>query len=559
MFFGKSLPLGDPAALRFRMATLKTGAWLGIAMVVAGLAYFGLTWDAGNRPLLAAIGIAVGMSDVAVLLAPMERIVAGRWRESFFLGWTTLTVAVLLLLGALDSTEPSPLTLPLMMPMLFAGMSYPPASARICCAAAVFGYGAETLILGQASAFSGFLFMVLLWTAGMCLWQAHNREQQYEELERQRDELARVAESDPLTEALNRRGFEDLLGRELAEAARAGRPLTLAVVDLDDFKAVNDREGHSAGDALLRETVKRLDRVLRPMDAVGRLGGDEFAVLFPGVGGTDAQVAVDRLCDALADLAPASIGHSCFPADGVSPEELSKQADLRLYAAKAKRGRREETLELSWAAALADAVDRRTGGTHQHSRQVAAYAAAIARGLGWNQQQLGLLQIAAMLHDVGKVCIPDRILNKPGKLEPAEYEEVKRHAVIGAEMVARIDGLDGIVAWVRHSHERLDGSGYPDGLTGETIPEASRILLTADAFDAITSDRPYRRALSVEAALAELERHAGTQFDARCVATLAAALATRRPTLNGVVANSNLDPGSREPTTPQLEIVRATG
>jgi diguanylate cyclase (GGDEF)-like protein/putative nucleotidyltransferase with HDIG domain len=527
MFFGKSPPLTDAATLRFRTATLNTGAWLGIAMVAVGLAYFGFTWDAGNRPLLAGIAIAVGVSDAGVLLAPMKRVVAGRWREGFFLAWTLSTVAVVLLLGALDPTEPSPLTLPLMMPMLFAGMSYPPASARISCAAAVSGYGAEVLILGQISAFSGFLLMVLVWTAGMCLWQAHNREQQREELERQRDELARIVDIDPLTEALNRRGFEDLLGRELAEATRGSTPLTLAVLDLDDFKAVNDHGGHAAGDALLRETVHRLTHVLRPMDAVGRLGGDEFAVLLPRTGDVEAQAALSRLHDALADLAPASIGYSCFPVDGVRPEELSKQADLRLYVAKAKRhrGGQEGALELSWASALADAIDRRMNGTHRHSRQVAEYAVAIARGLGWDERRLGLLRLAATLHDVGKVSVPDRILNKPGRLDAGEYEEMKQHTVVGAEMLARIGGLDEIVPWVRHSHEHVDGSGYPDGLVGEAIPAASRILLTADAFDAMTADRPYRQGLPVEAALDELDRHAGTQFDADCVTKLAAVLA----------------------------------
>jgi diguanylate cyclase (GGDEF)-like protein/putative nucleotidyltransferase with HDIG domain len=527
MVFGKSPPLTAAASLRFRMATLNTGAWLGIAMVTVGLAYFGLTWDDGNRPALAGIAIAVGVTDVAVLLMPMKQIVAGRWRESFFLAWTLSTVAVVLLLGALDPADPSPLTLPLMMPMLFAGMSYPPASARICCAAAVSGYGAEVLILGQASAFSGFLLMVLVWTAGMCLWQAHNREQQREELERQRDELARIVDIDPLTEALNRRGFEELLRRELAEAARGETSLTLAVLDLDDFKAVNDHAGHAAGDALLRETVRRLTHVLRPMDAVGRLGGDEFAVLLPRTGEVEAQAALGRLSEALADLVPASVGYSCFPADGVSLEGLSKQADLRLYVAKAQRqrGPKEGALELSWASALADAIDRRMNGTHRHSRQVAEYAVAIARGLGWDERRLGLLRLAATLHDVGKVSVPDRILNKPGGLDPDEYEEIKQHTVVGADMLARIGGLDEIVPWVRHSHEHVDGSGYPDGLVGEAIPAASRVLLTADAFDAMTSDRPYRQGLPVEAALGELKCHAGTQFDADCVAKLATVLA----------------------------------
>jgi diguanylate cyclase (GGDEF)-like protein len=496
MTFARSPPLQDVAALRFRMATLTTGVWLGIAMVAAGEAYFALTWDQGNRPLLAALGLAVAVFDLGVLLLPMKRIVAGRWREMFFLGWTLSNVAVLLLLGAVDPSEPSPLTLPLLMPMLFAGMSYPRASARICCAAVVFGYAAEALILGHEFAFSGLFVMVLTCTAGMCLWQASNRERQHDELERQRDELARISLTDPLTEALNRRGFEDRLGRELADAVRSGRPLTLAVLDLDDFKAVNDREGHGAGDALLRETVRRLSEVLRPHDSLGRLGGDEFAVLFPGAGETDFKVVVDRLRDALTGSVPASIGHSCFPGDGDSPEALFGHADRRLYAAKAElpRERRNDALELRWATAMADAVDRRVDGTHQHSRRVAEHAAAIARGLGWGEPQLARLRLAVTLHDVG------------------------------AEILEQIGGLDEVAAWVRHSHEHVDGSGYPDGLAGDAIPAASRIVLVADAFDAMTSERPYRRPLTIEGALAELQRHAGTQFDAVCVAALTAAL-----------------------------------
>jgi diguanylate cyclase (GGDEF)-like protein len=508
------------------MATLKAGVWLGLGMIAAGLAYFALTWDAGNRPFLAATGLAVAVSDLGILLLPMERIVAGRRRELFFLTWTLSNVAVLLLLGALDPTEPSPLSLPLMMPMLFAGMSYPRASARISCAAVVFGYGTEALVLGQDFAFSAFFAMVLLWTAGMCLWQARNRELQHDELERQRDELARVSLTDPLTDALNRRGFEDRLGRELADAGRSGRPLLLAVLDLDGFKSVNDRDGHAAGDALLRETVERLTGVLRPLDVVGRLGGDEFAVLFPGAGRVNAEDLVGRLRDTLADRVPASFGYSCFPTDGVHPEELFKQADVRLYAAKAARPRQRDdrAIELIWATALADAVDRRMDPSHQHSRKVAEYAAVIARGMDWEEPRLGTLRLAATLHDVGKVGIPDRILNKPGKLDRAEYDELKRHTIVGAEMLARIEDLDEIVPWVRHSHEHIDGSGYPDGLAGEDIPAASRIVLVADAFDAMTSDRPYRRAFTVAAALAELELHAGTQFDADCVAALSAAV-----------------------------------
>jgi len=531
MSFARSPPLQDEAALRFRMATLTTGVWLGIAMVAAGEVYFVLTWDQGNRPLLVGLGLAVALCDLGVLLLPMKRIVAGRWRELFFLAWTLSNVAVLLTLGALDPTEPSPLILPLLMPMLFAGMSYPRTSARICCGAVVVGYAAEAVILGHDFAFSGLFVMVLAWTAGMCLWQASNRERQHEELEHQRDELARISLTDPLTEALNRRGFEDQLGRELADAVRSGNPLTLAVLDIDDFKAVNDREGHAAGDELLRDTVRRLSGVLRSHDLLGRLGGDEFAVLFPGAGETSVGILVDRLRDALAGGVPASIGYSCFPDDGDTAGELFGVADRRLYAAKAQlpRERRNEALELRWSTAMADAVDRRMDGTQQHSRSVAGHAAAIALALGWVEPQLSRLRLAATLHDVGKGSTPDRILNKPGPLDPDEYEQIKRHTVDGAATLAQIDGLDEVAIWVRHCHEHVDGSGYPDGLAGDAIPAASRIVLVADAFDAMTSDRPYRRALTSAAALAELQLHAGTQFDAACVGALAASLQAMSP------------------------------
>ena len=157
---------------------------------------------------------------------------------------------------------------------------------------------------------------------------------------------------------------------------------------------------------------------------------------------------------------------------------------------------------------------------HEHSRAVADLAVAIAAEMGWEPEMLGMLRMAAMLHDVGKVTVPDEILCKPGRLSEDEFERMRGHSVAGAELVARIEGLDMIVPWIRHSHESFDGSGYPDGLCGEAIPQASRIMLVADAFDAITSSRPYRDALSAEHAVGELKRHAGSQFDPACVEAL---------------------------------------
>ena len=231
---------------------------------------------------------------------------------------------------------------------------------------------------------------------------------------------------------------------------------------------------------------------------------------------------------ALAERAPASAGVALFPADGADQEDLHRVADANLY--ERKHGREQLTVdpqrELSWAAALAAAVDERMAVHHEHSNSVAALAGAIGRRLGWDDAEVSRLRLAAMLHDVGKVRVPDEILRKPGPLDDDEWREMARHPVVGAEIVARVEGLEPIGPWIRHSHERIDGTGYPDGLAGEAIPLASRILLVADAFDAMTSDRSYRRAMSVEDAVAELDANAGTQFDALCVDALKAELAS---------------------------------
>jgi putative nucleotidyltransferase with HDIG domain len=202
---------------------------------------------------------------------------------------------------------------------------------------------------------------------------------------------------------------------------------------------------------------------------------------------------------------------------------------------------------LSWAAALARTVDMRMNNAHEHSRAVAEHAVAMARALGWEQDALGLLRIAAMLHDVGKVTVPDSVLRKPGRLTAEELELIKGHSVAGAELVCGVEGLEAIVPWIRHSHEHFDGSGYPDRLRGEEIPQASRIMLVADAFDAITTSRPYREALTIEHACAELKRHAGGQFDPRCVAALLSCMEADTPSSG---ANASLQtPSDASPVT----------
>jgi diguanylate cyclase (GGDEF)-like protein len=357
----------------------------------------------------------------------------------------------------------------------------------------------------------------------MCAWQARNHEVH-------RDELNRVSRADPLTGALNRRGFDERFASELSRAGRAATALGLILVDLDNFKGTNDRLGHAAGDEQLRWAVRAMTATLRPSDAVGRLGGHEFAVLVPGAGAAETSALAARLHAALAEGAPASVGTATYPSDGPDAEALHQVADIDLYAVKRGRTKRRAPVgprELSWATTLARAVDERMAIRHEHSLAVARYAALIGERLGFSEDELGSLRLAAILHDVGKIAVPEAVLRKPEPLTPAERTLVERHPDAGADMVARIDGLEGLAPWVRHSHEHVDGSGYPDGLAGEEIPVEARILLVADAFDAMASERPYSAALPVDA-LAELRRCAGRQFDSACVDLLCAALAGDR-------------------------------
>ena len=357
---------------------------------------------------------------------------------------------------------------------------------------------------------------MLFCTGAMSTWQARNHG-------RQRQALMEVSRADPLTGCLNRRGFEERAVAEIASATRRANQGAVLLLDVDHFKEVNDSYGHGAGDDLLRWVVATMRATIRPADAIGRIGGDEFAVLFADVEPTEALETAARIGRELKRKAPCSIGLATFPMDGTELEELMRAADARLYASR--HGRAETTAtsaneRLSWAATLAHAVDMRMNAQHEHSRAVADCAVSIAAALGWQEDMLGMLRIAAMLHDVGKVTVPDRILSKPGRLTAEEFETIKGHSVAGAELVSRIEGLGMIVPWIRHAHESFDGSGYPDGLRGEAIPQACRIMLVADAFDAITSARPYREARSVEHARRELSEGAGTQFDPACVAAL---------------------------------------
>jgi diguanylate cyclase (GGDEF)-like protein/putative nucleotidyltransferase with HDIG domain len=513
----------DVSEVHLRLAMVKAAVWLTFTACGAGSAYVAVTWESSHRSLLLGLFAAVAIAGLLIVALPIQKVVRSRLNEVFFVIWGLVQIGLIGAIVATDGGASSPLSVLFFLPLVFAALFYPLRSFVPVGAADVLTFVAVGSMNGNANTtYLGFTAAALASTAVMCAWQAQNHD-------RQRERLTEVSRTDPLTGCLNRRGFGERVKAELDEALRKGRPLALVLLDLDNFKAINDVEGHAAGDELLCWVVARVREIIRPADAFGRLGGDEFAVLAPGASQNAGLEIAKRAKDGLSERIGVTTGVSCFPLDGVERDELYNHADTRLYDAKhghslpVAAGPRE----LSWAAALARAVDARMAVPVEHSSRVAEYAAGIAEELGWSGTDLEHLRIAAMLHDVGKVPVPDRILRKPGPLNEEEYEEVKRHPATGAEMISRVDGVAVIAPWIRHSHENFDGSGYPDGLGGEAIPLASRILLVADAFDAMTSDRPYRAALSLEAALDQLRRNAGRQFDQRCVEAFEAYLATK--------------------------------
>jgi diguanylate cyclase (GGDEF)-like protein/putative nucleotidyltransferase with HDIG domain len=503
---------------------VRAGLWLTFAICGTGGVYVAATWSEPRRSLILALFVVAALAALVIALLPTERIVRGRLSEPFFLTWSLLDIALIATIVAADGGVASPFAVGFFLPLVFAAVFYPLRSFVPIGAIDVLAFvGVASPIGNPDPAYVVFVASCLAFTAVMCAWQARNHD-------RQRERLMLVSRTDPLTGCLNRRGFEERVRAAFDEASRLGQPLSLMLLDLNDFKSVNDKEGHAAGDELLCWVVDRMYDTVRPMDTVGRLGGDEFAVVAPSASKAEAIEIADRLRLALSRRIGAMTGVACFPIDGVRPEDLYHQADSALYEMKdGESSSIHEIRELSWAAALARAVDVRMGLEAEHSSVVAQYAAGLAERLGWEGEELSNLRMAAMLHDIGKVPVPDRILQKPGPLDVDEYEQVKKHPEIGAEMVSRVDGLMLIAPWVRHSHENFDGTGYPLGLSGEAIPLASRILLVADAYDAMTSRRPYRDPLTRAEALEELRRHAGRQFDPRCVDAFEEYLVSQEP------------------------------
>jgi diguanylate cyclase (GGDEF)-like protein len=358
--------------------------------------------------------------------------------------------------------------------------------------------------------------------------------------------LANLASSDPLTGLANHRVLHERLRAEAARAQRHGRELSLVVLDLDHFKRINDTHGHQVGDRVLVEAAARLAEEVREGETFARVGGEEFAWILPETDDLGAWQAAERAREALgrepiAGLQGLTLSAGvCSLAQAGSPGELMRLADGALYWAKAhgrdlavrytpevvealsaeeRAERLERSLALNAVRVLARAVDARDAFTQRHSERVAELAGLLAERMGWPAERVARLREAALVHDVGKIGIPDAILLKPAPLSPEEYTRVQAHAALGAQIVSEALSEEQ-VAWVRHHHERQDGRGYPDGLAGEDIPDGARILALADAWDAMIAPRLYRRARSRADALTECRRGAGRQWSTEAVAAL---------------------------------------
>ncbi len=340
-------------------------------------------------------------------------------------------------------------------------------------------------------------------------------------------ELMRThAVTDALTGLGNRRRLVTDLGRVL-EAGHDAEPRLLAVYDLDGFKLYNDSFGHPAGDALLARVADSLAKVTAPFGGAYRLGGDEFCVLVD-VAAVDAATFLDATVAALTETGEgftvsSSYGAVRLPDEAVTPSDALRVADQRLYVQKRERSRRPARHEV-----LLEALFARSPDLRDHVENVAASAVAVGAALGMGSEELEELRLAARLHDVGKIAIPDALLHKPGPLDVAEWAFVKEHTVIGERILGAAPGWKRIGAIVRTTHERWDGAGYTDGLAETEIPLAARIIAVCDAFSAMTSARSYRLPLGREQALDELRRGSGTQFDPAVVEAFCATVRASR-------------------------------
>jgi two-component system, cell cycle response regulator len=546
--FYPAIYVGLALLLRARIAQLEPLGWidglisaLAVAAVAAALVFPPVLEALGGSGLGVAVSLAYPCADLVLLGLLCGALTVKRWSAQPALA---LIALALLLFAASDvvylsvggqSTEALNLASvgwPLAF-LLLAGAAWLPSSVaaapraeagrRRAVAPAALGASAVLLLaLGNFTAIGGAAVgLSIACLAAVLVRLSITYAQNTRMLETSREE----AVTDQLTGLGNRRRLMIDLERALAPA-EGGADTVLAVFDLDGFKAYNDSFGHPAGDDLLHRLGHRLDAVQVEGGRAYRLGGDEFCVLAPSHGG-EAEAICRAAATALSQRGTAfavgaSWGMVLIPAEAGSAEEAMRLADRRMYATK---GRRQDSVRSQTRGVLLSVLHEREPGLDRHLEGVARHAAELGRALDLDAEQLDLLVRAAELHDIGKVAIPDEILRKPGPLNGTEWELMRKHTLIGERVLKAAPALQEVAGIVRSTHEHWDGSGYPDGLAGDAIPLASRVIVVCDAFNAMTEGRPYREPVPVEEALQILEAGAGRHFDPELVALFTSQLA----------------------------------
>jgi diguanylate cyclase (GGDEF)-like protein/PAS domain S-box-containing protein len=500
----------DVSALRMREATITAALWMTFGVGALGALYVALTWSRPHRLELGLLFLASVIS-AAQVYSQRARIVRSSWREPFFLVWT-ITDFLMLSAGALlDGGSSSPMVLLFFMPVIFSSMSYPLGSVTAVGAIGVLSYLGVAFASGQSSAAyrTGFAF-ALLCAAGMSAWQSQNQKNQ-------RRALETASRTDPLTGCLNRRGFQERALAGLGTMRRHGSTGAVVVLDIDNFKPVNDTHGHAAGDELLCWVAAKLQQTVRPSDAVGRLGGDEFAVLLPETALEDARSSAARIADALGERVTVSLGVASFPVDGTDLESLARVADGRLYASRAGRyddqnaggdstvGPAEPAQKLGptdlWRAALDAMPARAPRGGRERVRddlqatlldQIdASVVAADMQGfvISWNSGA-ELLYGWSAEEAIGQNA-RDLIVPEDAKAAETLMVELSRHGTWDGELLVRRKDGTPFTAYVRN---RLvfDERGDPSAVVGVAVDVSERVAAESE----LLHSRDYARAVT---------------------------------------------------------------
>jgi diguanylate cyclase (GGDEF)-like protein len=494
---------GNTAAVATNLA-YPLGDVILLALIVGALGLSG--WRASRAWLLISVGLGCfALSDSLYLV----RIANGTYEYGSFvdLGWVAASVLVA---WASVIRPGAPVSSSYIRVLPLAPASF----ALMNVAILTYDHFARVDLLAVVLAAAGLLAVVARMTLSLLENGAMLRASRLE------------AETDALTGLRNRRKLQADLAETLARGA--AETSVILMFDLDGFKGYNDSYGHPAGDALLVRLAGRLEKVVEPRGTAYRLGGDEFCVLARG---GFAEVADLRartgaaLCEKGEGFSiKSSCGVAVLPHEAPTAAEALRLIDVRMYEEKSSRpSAGKQTMSV-----LLSALQERDPALVDHTGHVARLASDVGRTLGLHGETLERVALAGQLHDIGKIAIPESILGKPEPLTDAEWAFIKRHTVIGERIVGAAPALAAVGKLIRSSHERWDGAGYPDRLSGDEIPIGARIVFACDSYDSMTSDRPYQAGITPAEARQELRRHAGSQFDPSVVDALLLVLEAQR-------------------------------